>query len=94
VGKIGGGEEIAVVSDRNSGHAAARGFVEDLGHVTGAVEKREVRVKMKMNELRVAHELPFYQSTHSHALRLVYWQVEIFFSFSSRLITETAFFET
>jgi len=56
MGEIGGGEEIAVVSDRNSGHAAARCLVQHLGHVAGAVEEREVRVQMKMNEIRMAHD--------------------------------------
>ena len=53
--KIRGGEKIAVVGDGDGGHAAARGFGGQFADFAGAVEKRVVRVQMKVNEVRGIH---------------------------------------
>ena len=49
--EIRGGKEIAVVRHCDGGHSAARGFRRQFADFAGAVEKRVIRVQMKMNEV-------------------------------------------
>ena len=57
--KIRGGEHITVVGDGNRGHAPARSLLHQFCDIAGAIEKTEVCVKMKMNELRLPHVASF-----------------------------------
>jgi hypothetical protein len=53
--EIGCGKKIAVVRHGDRGHAPARCLVQQFGDVASSIEQTEVRVKMQMNELRLAH---------------------------------------
>src|SRR5260370_10510059 len=57
--KIRGGEHITVVGDSNRGHTPARSLLHQFFDIAGAIEKTEVCMKMKMNELRLAHVASF-----------------------------------
>jgi hypothetical protein len=49
------GEKISVVGYGDGGHAAARGFGGQFADFASAVQKRVIRVQMKVNEVRGIH---------------------------------------
>jgi hypothetical protein len=53
--EIRGGEKVAVVGYGDGGHSAARGFGGEFADFTSAVQKRVVRVQMKVNKVRGIH---------------------------------------
>lgn len=55
VKEIGGGEEVAVISDGYRRHFLPRSFVEKLGGFTRAIEETVIGVYVKVNELRITH---------------------------------------
>ena len=48
-------EKIPVIGYCDGGHSAARGFGGEFADFAGAIEKRVVRVQMKVNEIRGIH---------------------------------------
>src|SRR6266571_4507976 len=50
-------EQIAVVGDRDRGHAILRGRLGQRFVIAGAVEEAEPGMQMKMNELRHVHSV-------------------------------------
>jgi hypothetical protein len=59
IGEILGREKIAVVRDRYGRHLLARCFVQELGSFASPVKQAEIRVNVKMYELRLAHGTQF-----------------------------------
>jgi hypothetical protein len=57
--EVRGGEEIAVVGDGHGRHFLAGSFIEKLTGFAGSVEQTEIRMNVKVNELRLAHGLSF-----------------------------------
>ena len=53
--EIRGGEKIAVIGDGDGGHSAARGLGGQFADFAGAVQKRVIRVQMKVNKVRGIH---------------------------------------
>jgi len=53
--EIRGAEKISVVGDGYGGHSAARCFGGEFADFASAVQKRVVRVQMKVNEVRGIH---------------------------------------
>ena len=53
--EIRGGEEISVVGYGDGGHSAARGFGGKFADFASAVQKRVIRVQMKVNKVRGIH---------------------------------------
>ena len=45
------GKQVAVVGHGDGGHSAPRGFGGQLADFASAIEKRVIRVEMKMNEV-------------------------------------------
>src|SRR5580704_18471304 len=55
VEKICGGKEVPVVGNGYGGHFLPRSFIEELGRFACPVEETEIRMNVKMNELRLTH---------------------------------------
>jgi hypothetical protein len=53
--EIRGGKKITVVGYGDGGHSAARGFGSEFADFASAVQKRVVRVQMKVNEVQGIH---------------------------------------
>ena len=53
--EIRGGEKISVVGYGDGGHSAARGFGGKFADFASAVQKRVIRVQMKVNKVRGIH---------------------------------------
>jgi hypothetical protein len=53
--EIRGGEKISVVGYGDGGHPAARGFGGKFADFASAVQKRVIRVQMKVNKVRGIH---------------------------------------
>ena len=53
--KIRRGKQVAMVGDGHRGHFLPRRLIKKLGGFASAVEQAEVRVDVKMNELRLTH---------------------------------------
>jgi hypothetical protein len=58
VEEICGSKQIAMIGDGNGRHTPARGFGGKLADFAGAIQKRIVRVQMKVNEVRRSHAKP------------------------------------
>jgi hypothetical protein len=59
VKEIGGRKEVSVVGDGDSGHLLAGSFIQKLAGFTSSIEQTEIRMNVKVNELRLAHGTPF-----------------------------------
>ena len=57
--EVGCGEQIAVIGDGDGRHPASSGFSGQFADFASAVEKRVVRVQMKVNKVRSGHAKPF-----------------------------------
>ena len=59
VKEIRGCEQVAVVGDGHRRHFLPRGFVQELGRFAGPVQQAEIRMDVKMYELRLPHGTRF-----------------------------------
>jgi hypothetical protein len=53
--EIGRGKKISVVGNRDGGHSAAGGFVDEFADIAGPVQQREIGMQMEMDKVRLSH---------------------------------------